>query len=232
MKPSGVRIMRQADMTSYWHHGQPTIEAHERRGSRPRARRRGSSRAARATSPGASRRCRRRRDRRTPATCVLAGEVTTLMGPNLPSPGMPTRSSICFGAQARAEARRHDVRRVALGDVGVRVDDRLLDESREVGGLGLARRLRAACSPAIRSSSDGPVVPLDLAGVNVWQPPQPALLKTARPGVLRRLRSAFGRLGLGAASATCRRRACESTWMFLKCISPWPEPHSSVHCTS
>src|SRR6476469_5825613 len=86
----------------------------------------------------------------------------------------------------------------------------------------------AAVKSCVTSFSDGPVVPLDFAGVNVWQPPHPALLKTAKPGFAAACCFALVASALAVASHFAKS-AFERTWMFLKCIDPWPEPHSSVH---
>src|SRR4051794_33705536 len=80
--------------------------------------------------------------------------------------------------------------------------------------------LPAAFASAGSLSRFGPICPPDAAAVNVWQPLQPWLLKTARPGSsfpadLPPLRTHF-RYAAGFIT---------STW--LRMIA-WPRPHSSV----
>src|SRR3954451_19925038 len=89
----------------------------------------------------------------------------------------------------------------------------------------------ARAKSALTSSSGGPVLPLDFAAASVWQPPQPESLKTARPGLACEAAASLGASLLAFTSHDWNALGV-ITWMFLKNIWPWPEPHSSVHCTS
>ncbi len=101
---------------------------------------------------------------------------------SLPAPPEGTsRARRAPPARACRRSLRHDAVGEALGDLGARVDDRLLD----VGGVRACEICRGP----------GPTVPLAPAAASVWQEPQPLAVKICSPSA-----------ALCAAAAGRRRR--------------------------
>src|SRR5438552_12867140 len=93
----------------------------------------------------------------------------------------------------------------------------------------------ACCAYATSLSRSGPIVPVALAAVSVWQLEQPFALKTERPAAEAEVEVVEVEVdgGTGAALFFCCASQASNAAGFITIawlrMSEWPSPQSSVH---